>query len=149
MSRPWPHAGCLQCWSDVCHDPPDLIIDGSFTQECCSSNCIGEGSASCIGLATTLASGNQSQCCSTANESLSTFAEVFDEQCSIQSYVNGRPEDIAFLASEEDILPPGTYIVPNVTFKCSGCVETVIVRGKIVEFDAKNTYAHLELQTWS
>ena len=39
-------------------------------------------------------------------------------------------------------------MVPNVTFNCSGCVESVIVRGKIVEFDSKNTYAHLELQTW-
>ena len=130
----------------MCLDPPS--IDGSFAQDCCSSNCIGANSASCIGLATTLASGNQSQCCSTASEILSAFAEVSNKQCSTQSYVNGRPEDIAFLGSEEDILPPGTYIVPNVTFNCSGCVESVIVRGKIVEFDAKNTYAHLELQTW-
>ena len=117
------HAGCLQCWSDVCQDPLDpQSIDGNLHKIAAAviNVQVQTVPAAQLGLATTLASGNQSQCCSTANESLSAFAEVSDEQCSTQSYVNGRPEDIAFLGSEEDILPPGTYIVPNVTFNCSG-----------------------------
>ena len=113
---------CLQCWSDACSGAP---LSQGFREECCSQCVEGDCRDTPFRASET--------CCSTAESSiLSVFTVDSSEEsevCNSSSIYLGD-EALGSVFSEDDSLQPGTYVMPNFTFSCSGCIEEVVVRGK-------------------
>ena len=113
---------CLQCWSDACSG---ALLPESVRDECCDQ-CMPEGDC----CATPFRASET--CCSTTESSiLSVFTVDSSEEsevCSSSSIYLGALElDLVYSGQT---LQPGTYVMPNLTFSCSGCIDEVVVRGE-------------------
>ena len=122
-------ADCLECWRDACTTTED--VDQNFISDCC--NCVNGACVSQIAEA----QGPLGQCCTEAFGNIHSLlsapqSESSSDICSPDNYPFKEPGDIDPIPTDDVVtLPPGSYVVPSFQFDCTGCVDTVIVQGKI------------------
>ena len=122
-------ADCLECWRDACTTTED--VDQNFIGDCC--NCVNGACVSQIAEA----QNSLGQCCTEAFGNIHSLisapqSESGSDICSPDNYPFTEPGDIDPIPPDNVVtLPPGSYVVPSFQFDCTGCVDTVIVQGKI------------------
>ena len=128
-------ADCLECWRDACTTTED--VDQNFISDCC--NCVNGACVSQIAEA----QGPLGQCCTEAFGNIHSLISAPQSEssdiCSPDNYPFTELGDIVPIPPDNVVtLPPGSYVVPNFQFDCTGCVDTVIVQGKIDGYSKDN-----------
>ena len=138
-------ADCLECWRDACASESPEDIDGNFQTDCC--NCV-ENQDDCIKTV------HSEECCTTAESNLLTVFSINDEPSEVCDSSNPYPfthsDDLHPVGGTVHSLSPGTYILPNITFNCSGCIEEVQVQGQVQDYmDNSSITVTINLLIWS